>query len=69
MAVFHERFVQTLSSGAGAYAATEASAAQALANSGAAGGIVSAPGDGTRIGAQDGALDAAQCVGNHGAGR
>ena len=44
MAVFHERFVQTLSSGAGAYAATEASAAQALANSGAAGGIVSAPG-------------------------
>jgi hypothetical protein len=32
MAAFHERFVQTLSAGAGAYAQAEASAAQALAH-------------------------------------
>jgi hypothetical protein len=32
MAAFHERFVQTLSAGAGAYAQTEANAAQALAH-------------------------------------
>jgi PE family len=43
MAAFHERFVQTLTAGVGAYAATEANAAQALAGAGAAGGTVSAP--------------------------
>ncbi len=45
MAAFHERFVQTLTAGVGAYAATEANAAQSLAASaGVAGGTVSAPG-------------------------
>jgi hypothetical protein len=44
MAAFHERFVQTLSAGAGAYAAAEANAAKTLASPGAAGGTLSAPG-------------------------
>jgi hypothetical protein len=44
MAAFHERFVQTLTAGAGAYVAAEANAAQALAGPGAAGGTVAAAG-------------------------
>ena len=46
IAAFHEKFVQTLTAGVGAYAATEANAAQTLAGAGAgaAGGTVSAPG-------------------------
>ena len=44
IAAFHEKFVQTLTAGVGAYAATEANAAQSLAGAGAAGGTVSAPG-------------------------